>query len=133
MDQIITGTDSPLVGMMPDLGDDITPFPSPAMGAIKRRFKSHRNTKLKGVIAYVFVFPLLSALPHPVGEEDFGELSIEDGLDEDKVVSEEDATQAQMLKTQANTAFSRKFSHIAFLLVPTDGLPFPFRLRTTLL
>ena len=89
--------------------------------------------KLKGVIAYVFVFSPFSALLHPVGEEDFGELSIEDGLDEDKVVSEEDATQAQKLKGQANTAFSRKFSHIAFFLVPTDGLPYPFRLRTTLL
>lgn len=43
-----------------------------------------------------------------VGEEDFGELSIEDGLDEDKVVSEEDAAEAQKLKGQANTAFSRK-------------------------
>lgn len=51
-----------------------------------------------------------------VGEEDFGELSIEDGLDEDKVVSEEDAAEAQKLKGQANTAFSRKSD-----LLPLSG------------
>lgn len=43
-----------------------------------------------------------------MGDEALAELSIEDGLDEDKVVSEEDAAQAQKLKAEANTAFSRK-------------------------
>jgi hypothetical protein len=43
-----------------------------------------------------------------VGDEALAELSIEDGLDEDKVVSEDEAAQAQKLKVEANKAFSRK-------------------------
>lgn len=50
-----------------------------------------------------------------VGDEALAELSIEDGLDEDKVVSEEDAAQAQKLKAEANAAFSRKNSSIRLL------------------
>jgi hypothetical protein len=41
-----------------------------------------------------------------VGDEALAELSIEDGLDEDKVVTEEDAAKAQKLKAEANAAFS---------------------------
>lgn len=43
-----------------------------------------------------------------MGDEALAELSIEDGLDEDKVVSEDEAAQAQKLKAEANKAFSRK-------------------------
>jgi hypothetical protein len=50
-----------------------------------------------------------------VGDEALAELSIEDGLDEDKVVTEEDAAKAQKLKAEANAAFSRK-SVVSFLL-----------------
>lgn len=50
-----------------------------------------------------------------VGDEALAELSIEDGLDEDKVVSEEDAAQAQKLKAEANAAFSRKNPSIRLL------------------
>lgn len=50
MDQIITGTESPPTGMTASPADDITPFPSPAMGALKRKFSMHKE---KRVIAYV--------------------------------------------------------------------------------
>lgn len=56
-----------------------------------------------------------------MGDEALAELSIEDGLDEDKVVSEDEAAQAQKLKAEANKAFSRKPSGgRLFLALITD-------------
>ncbi|KAJ9092429.1 hypothetical protein QFC21_006811 [Naganishia friedmannii] len=78
LSSIITGVESPPTSMSSSQDDDITPFPSPAMGALK------------------------------LSDEALAELSIEDGLDEDKIVSEEDAAQAQKLKLEANTAFSQQ-------------------------
>ncbi|KAJ9114247.1 hypothetical protein QFC22_005699 [Naganishia vaughanmartiniae] len=78
LSSIITGVESPPTSMSSSHDDDLTPFPSPAMGALK------------------------------LGDEALAELSIEDGLDEDKVVSEDEAAQAQKLKAEANTAFSQQ-------------------------
>lgn len=78
LSSIITGVESPPTSMSSAQDDDLTPFPSPAMGALK------------------------------LGDEALAELSIEDGLDEDKVVSEDEAAQAQKLKAEANKAFSQQ-------------------------
>lgn len=80
---------------------------SVSLACIKRKESSLTCSRLYFTVSFLC----------SVGEEDFGELSIEDGLDEDKVVSEEDAARAQKLKGEANAAFSSKSGHATFLRV----------------